>query len=129
MYIVHYWNLVNLCDFYYEWIIRISSERSDQIQDKFRIQLNPRHVPEIKDCPGKSKTGGHLKYAPHMCCYHVELRRCRSNHIVVDRHLGGTINVREYNRYDTHQHCTDRQTDRQTDKNTRTISRSATSAC
>jgi len=27
---------------------------------KSRTELNPGHVPEVKDCPGKSRTYGHL---------------------------------------------------------------------
>jgi len=36
--------------------------RKYQIQEKFRTELNARHVSEIKNCLGKSRTDGHLKY-------------------------------------------------------------------
>jgi len=38
--------------------------RTYQIQDKSRTELNQGYVPEIKDCPGKSWTDGHLKHKP-----------------------------------------------------------------
>jgi len=41
--------------------MRISSERSDNM--KSRTELNPGHVHGIKNCPGKSRTDGHLKQA------------------------------------------------------------------
>ena len=34
--------------------------RKCQIQDKSRTELNLGQVPEIKACPGKSRTDGHL---------------------------------------------------------------------
>ena len=39
--------------------MRIFSERSEDI--KSRTELNPEHVPEIKDSPGKSWTNGQME--------------------------------------------------------------------
>ena len=38
--------------------------RKYEIQEKSRTELNPRHVPEIEDCPGKSRTDGHPTLTP-----------------------------------------------------------------
>jgi len=46
-----------LCDFYYEWIRRIFTERSENV--KSRTELNPGTVSEIKYCSGKYRTDGH----------------------------------------------------------------------
>jgi len=46
----------NLCDFYYEWIVHISSEMSENIKSR----TNLGHVPEIKDCPGKEQDGWYV---------------------------------------------------------------------
>jgi len=39
--------------------MRIFSERSEDI--KSRTELNPEHVPKIKDSPGKSWTNGQME--------------------------------------------------------------------
>jgi len=48
---------------YFQWKVR-----KYEIQDRSRTELNPGHVPEIKDCPEKSSTDGHLTpYRCNMC--------------------------------------------------------------
>ena len=47
--------LLRLDRAYFQWKVR-----KYQILDKSGKELNPGHVPEIKDCPGKSRTDGHL---------------------------------------------------------------------
>jgi len=57
MYIVDFATSLNLCDFYWEWIMHIFSERSENIISS--TELNAGHVPEINtvlENPGRMVT-------------------------------------------------------------------------
>ena len=74
---------LNLCDFYCEWIMCIFSERSENV--KSRRELNPGHVPEIKDCPGKTRTNGHLRQcAIKTNCYILQPQMTNSSGYIAE---------------------------------------------
>ena len=75
--------IVNSCYFYSNGSRIFSSERSENI--KSRIELNPGHVPEIKDCPGKSRTDGQLISVSPCSCAAIRTVRLSCNDSGISR--------------------------------------------